>query len=276
MTISRIDLDGFDSPTTIAARIHALLPRLQPNFSVEALCKRFDIEQIQDVPITSFAAALLMHPDKAWGSIIVAEGTPSQRRRFSIAHELGHFLLPQHRPDRGEHFSCSHADLQFADTRENDRHKRMEAEANRFAAQLLMPPSRIEAIVGTRPPDLTEVVRLAREFNVSKEAMARSYAEAHRGSIAVVIVCDGQVARLYRPEGFPWIRLRVGEAVPQESLRTVYRLAAGTVSEMAPCEPGAWLSPSAARRVEVLREQVLAQQLGYATILLHAGFVATS
>ena len=44
---------------------------------------------------------------------------------------------------------------------------------------------------------------------------------------------------------------------------------------MEECEAEAWLSPSGARKVDVLSEQVLAQQGGYATILLHAELAET-
>ncbi len=213
---------------------------------------------------------LLMHPDKAWGSIVVAEGTSPRRRRFSIGHELGHFLIPSHMPRPGEPFACSHADLRFADTRDKDRHKQVEAEANRFAAQLLMPPKRIRTSLRSRQPDLAEVVRLAGEFGVSKEAMARSYAEAHRETLAVVIVRKGRIERIYRPDEFPWIEPRWGDAVPDDSLASDHRLAPGMISEMEECEPETWLSFSGARKVEALSEQLLAQQGGYATVLLHA------
>ena len=90
MTLSRIELDGVGSPTALAARIHELDPDLPVDFSIEDLCRRLDIDNIEDKPVSSFAAMLLMHPDKAWGSIVVAQGTSSRRRRFSIGHELGH------------------------------------------------------------------------------------------------------------------------------------------------------------------------------------------
>lgn len=270
MTVSRIDLDGVGSPSGIAARIHELLPELAPDFSIEVLCRQFDIVGIELTDTSAYEAALIMDANKASGSILLARDSRPRRRRFSIGHELGHFLIPTHMPREGECFSCSLADLRSANTREKDRHKRIEAEANRFAAHLLMPPRRIREGLRSLQPDLAEAVRLAYEFNVSKEAMARSYAEAHREILAVVIVCNSLVDRLYRPDDFPWIQPRIGEAIPEDSIASDHRLAPGAISEMEECEPEAWLGPSGASRVEVLSEQVLSQQRGYATILLHA------
>ncbi len=67
MTLSRIELDGVGSPSALAARIHELDPHLPFDFSIEDLCRRLDIKDIEDRPVTSFAAMLLMHPDRAWG-----------------------------------------------------------------------------------------------------------------------------------------------------------------------------------------------------------------
>jgi Zn-dependent peptidase ImmA (M78 family) len=270
LTVSRIDLDGVGSPTAIAARIHELDPDLPPDFSIEALCRQLDIVGIELTDTTAYEAALIMDANKASGSILLARGSSPRRRRFSIGHELGHFLIPTHMPREGECFSCSLADLRSADTREKDRHKRIEAEANRFAAHLLMPPRRIREGLRSPRPDLAEVVRFAGEFNVSKEAMARSYADAHRETLAVVIVRNGLVDRLYRPDGFPWIQPHIGESVPKDSLASDHRLIPGAISQMIECEPETWLGPSGARKVEVLCEQMLAQQGGYATILLNA------
>lgn len=270
MTLSRMELDGAGSPAALAARIHELDPDLPLDFSIEDLCRRLDIDSIEDQPVSSFAAMLLMHPDKAWGSIIVAEDTSPRRRRFSIGHELGHFLMPSHKPQDGQQFACSHADLRLENTREADRAKKMEVEANRFAARLLMPPARIRSNLRSRQPDLTEVVRLAREFDVSKAAMARSYVDAHRETLALLVVKDGRLVQAHRPDDFPWIGPGIGEAVPTDSIANGHLLLPGQTSELEECEPETWLGSAAARKAELLSEQVLAQSDGWAMILLHA------
>lgn len=270
MTLSRVDLDGVGSPAAIAARIHEFNTELPLDFSIETLCHQLDIVGIELTDTTAFEAALIMDVNKAAGSILLSRSSDPKRRRFSIGHELGHFLIPSHMPRSGEQFSCSHADLRSADTAEKDRHKRIEAEANRFAAHLLMPPARIRASLTSLQPDLAEVVRLAREFNVSKEAMARSYAGAHRQTLAVLMLQGDRIERIYRPDDFPWIEPHWGAAVPKDSIAFGHRLAPGELSEMEECDPETWLGVSCARKVEILSEQVLAQQSGFATVLLHA------
>jgi Zn-dependent peptidase ImmA (M78 family) len=270
-----MELDGAGSPSTLAARIHELDPDLPLDFSIEEVCRRLDISDIEDQPVTSFAAMLLMHPDRAWGSIVVAQGTSPRRRRFSIGHELGHFLIGSHRPSEGEKFACSHADLRLDNPREANRARKMEVEANRFAASLLMPPKRIRSNLRCRQPDLYEVVRLAGDFNVSKAAMARAYVDAHRETLALIVVKDGRLAQAHRPDGFPWIAPRIGEAVPTDSIAHRHQLLPGQASQLEECEPETWLGSSVARKVELLSEQVLAQNDGWAMILLHVEGIET-
>jgi Zn-dependent peptidase ImmA (M78 family) len=268
LTLSRIELDGIGSPTALAARIHELAPDLPSDFSIEDLCRRLDIVGIEDKPFTSIAAVLLMHPDKAWGSIVVAEGTSARRRRFSIGHELGHFLLANHRPTAGE-FQCSHGDLRQEGVPAN-RAKKMEAEANTFAAHLLMPPARIRANMQGSQPDLAEVVRLAHKFDVSKAAMARSYIDVSQAALALVVVRCGRIEQAYRPSNFPWIAPSIQSPIPATSKVSDHGLMPGETTQVEKCDPLTWLAPSAARGVKALSEQVLAQKNDWAMVLLRA------
>ncbi len=151
----------------------------------------------------------------------------------------------------------------------------MEAEANRFAARLLMPPARIRANLRSREPDLAEIVRLAAEFDVSKAAMVRSFIDAHRETLALVVVRNGRIEQAYRPDDFPWIDPRIGEPIPLDSIADGHQLLPGQTTAMEECDPETWLGSSAARKVEVLSEQVLAQSDGWAMILLHAEMTET-
>lgn len=271
MTISRLDLDGVGQPGAVAKRIHDLLPDLPLDFDIEDLCRQLDIHSITELDTSAFEAALLMDINKAAGSILLASGSPPARRRFSIGHELGHFLLPYHKPHAGERFDCSLEDLHLLDPKEKDRRKRIEAEANRFAASLLMPPVRVKKCLASSGPDLLELVSLARDFNVSKEAMARTYVDVHPEAVAVIVLRDARLARVYRHlDRFPWIEPRIGQPVPADSIAHRHRLHPGAASGVTDCDPEIWLGERVARRVDVLTEQVLGQSQGYTMVMLHA------
>lgn len=269
MSFSRLDLDGLGSPVDIAARIHQLQPDLPLNFSIEDLCTKLDILAIEEVATNGFEAALIMDANKAMGSILLAADRRPERRRFSIGHELGHFLIPTHLPRSGHPFECSLADFHQMDTHEQNRRKRVEAEANKFAAHLLMPHSRIRAGMLSRQPDLRDIVRLAADFAMSKEAMARAYIDAQRATVAVIILRDGLLHRAYRGADFPWIEPRLGQPVPQDSIAHGHRLTPGEFSESEECEPEVWFEGRSAARVEVVTEQLYGQISGFAMLLLH-------
>jgi Zn-dependent peptidase ImmA (M78 family) len=67
-------------------------------------------------------------------TIIMNRDRPLRRRQFTLAHELGHVLIPWHQGSLYDDFSVFDSDGGL------DRLE-MEAEANRFASELLMPSS---------------------------------------------------------------------------------------------------------------------------------------
>lgn len=84
------------------------------------------------------------------------------RRRFTVAHELGHWLLRHH-----EHF---HVDLSSSTAESGDPpgfRWQDERAANQFASELLMPAHLVEDAHRADP----EIASLARQFMVSQQAM---------------------------------------------------------------------------------------------------------
>ncbi|MBA1158923.1 ImmA/IrrE family metallo-endopeptidase [Microvirga mediterraneensis] len=90
------------------------------------------------------------------------------RKRFTVAHELGHFVL---------HLAAGEGE--FIDDEDNFRtitdpdepwneERRREWEANVFAAAILMPSS----VVRDRWPEIRDVDGMAEWFQVSRQAMA--------------------------------------------------------------------------------------------------------
>jgi Zn-dependent peptidase ImmA (M78 family) len=106
---------------------------------------------------------LILQGDKS--EIRVRRGDPYARQNFTVAHELGHFLL---------HPSSSWTDtpttMYRRDYWQHDLvDRRAEYQANLFAASLLMP----EAVVRQRWDLLNSISFLAPCFRVSKKAMFR-------------------------------------------------------------------------------------------------------
>ena len=113
----------------------------------------------------SLAAMLAKRGNSIW--ILLDESGSPSRKRFSIAHELGHHFL--HLESDGE-IVDRNADLfrvsEYA-TSELTPERRREIEANQFAAALLMP----ERLVRQVWQDYTSVSDMANLFQVSEESM---------------------------------------------------------------------------------------------------------
>lgn len=88
-----------------------------------------------------------------------------ERRRFTIAHEVGHWVLHAKRGDVGDFQRfCRPVDLRAGE----DHSQEVEQEANRFAAELLMPEKILNARAGACGFNLP---LLASEFEVSVPAL---------------------------------------------------------------------------------------------------------
>ena len=269
MKITRLDLDGAGSPSALVTKILGTERDLPIPVPIEELAERLDIMSIEQLTTEGFVAALVTDINKATGGILVADSLSPERRRYSIGHELGHFLIPTHVVPLEGRFLCSREDMLTFSAREQGRRQRMEFEANQFAALLLMPPPILRAELARKAPSLDEVARLARHFAVSKEAMARSYVEYSRCDIAIVRIRNGKVLSAIRSRDFPRIEPGSGDAVPTDSSWHDIRQVPGVPSSICACETDTWFSHSDCRTIEGLTEQVLHQAGGYAMILLH-------
>jgi Zn-dependent peptidase ImmA (M78 family) len=100
--------------------------------------------------------ALLMRGYRRGGIIVANAAQPKTRRRFSAAHELGHYLLGHYA--NGDSWTV-----------------RYEWAANAFAAELLMPTPAVISFWFARAlrgePFLWRVAHVAARFGVSPEAL---------------------------------------------------------------------------------------------------------
>lgn len=89
---------------------------------------------------------------------------PKERQRFTIAHEIAHFLLHKDLIRNGVVDSVLYR---------SKLSSRVEAEANRLAADIVMPSDRVSEAVNTfqLSMDAQGISSLADHFQVSKQAM---------------------------------------------------------------------------------------------------------
>ncbi|WBQ14364.1 ImmA/IrrE family metallo-endopeptidase [Hyphomonadaceae bacterium BL14] len=145
--------------------------------------------------------------------VIALNANSSPRRRnFSLAHELGHFLSLWHKPVGDAGFQCSRKDM--VEGKQHSQHLRQEAEANRFAIELLAPMRLMKPFVMCEP-GLSQIISAGERLDISKAAAARRYVELHADRLAVVFSQHGRMTAYVRGEGFPFLRPRIRERLPE-------------------------------------------------------------
>lgn len=120
---------------------------------------------------------------------VASRVTEPTRRRFSIAHELGH--LEMH---RWKVTLCTSTDMMDWSLKEGSQ--AVELEANEFAAALLM-PERFFASLCDDEPSMEYFIDLASRFRVSLTAAAIRYCRFTPEPVAVVLSQDG-IIRWFR------------------------------------------------------------------------------
>jgi hypothetical protein len=94
----------------------------------------------------------------------------SGRKAFTVAHEIGHFVIPGH--DRTD-LVCTSEDV----GNWSDEAKQLEREADEFAAELLMPTATVQPMIKSERPSLSLIERIAQTTNASLSAAGRRYCD---------------------------------------------------------------------------------------------------
>jgi hypothetical protein len=138
-----------------AARLLTMAGVTREPVSLRDVVSALNLEVVQTArdPFMSEAA---LEPLGDGYAIVLHGDSGERRRRFTIAHEIGHFMLhpPRARMERGGRVS--------------EAGRLEEREADSFAAELLMPEPLVRQAVHEQGADVS---RLADRFLVSKAAM---------------------------------------------------------------------------------------------------------
>lgn len=162
---------------------------------VEELAKGYASQFGYDDPITTVVGAdlpgfegALYRIEKSskhqWALIYNSAIEVPGRIRFTMAHELGHYIL--HRKNRDE-FQCSESDMLHWESDE----KRQEAEADVFASYLLMPIDDFQRTIGTTTVDLDVLDHCAQRYGVSLTAAVLKWLEFTSQRAILVMSRDG-------------------------------------------------------------------------------------
>lgn len=151
----------------IARRVIARNNLTHP-FNVYAFAK--NIVCIEEDVLPSHVDGIVLDSNKEKPTVILNAISPEPRKIFTLAHEIGHYFIPWHMLN----FVC-HAEYD-SQTR-GSFYWFTEGEANRFAAELLMPQDWIKHIL-SKSTDLSLIVSEVCRMKVSSTAACLSICKA--------------------------------------------------------------------------------------------------
>jgi hypothetical protein len=178
------------------------------------------------------AEGRIVAPSPESGTIRVKTGMNAGRRRFTIAHEIGHFVLhPRESLDR--------TDTAANFTVWNDASE--EAEANIFAAELIMPEFMFMPRCMGPIPSLRLIDELAAAFLTSTLATAFQYVSYTNEQVALVLSEGEQIRWSYKSKDF-WPRIRRGNLSPDSAAGEIAAGNSGDTNKMVETPAHAWLT----------------------------------
>ena len=144
------------SQNGIIDRFQKVLPK--KSVDIVAMAREFNCS-VEEVPMPAGMSGAIVKEDSSKYQIFVNETESNERKRFTIAHELAHCLL--HKKALGDGIS---ENIMFRGKLSNI----FETEANKVAADILMPENRLNELIETRKYGFNE---LATIFGVSRAAI---------------------------------------------------------------------------------------------------------
>jgi Zn-dependent peptidase ImmA (M78 family) len=140
------------------------------------------------------------------GGVVTVNGNTRERgrQRFTLAHEIGHYVLPG-KPSAA---ACSVAPTSAS----RHRGASIERAADRFAVELLMPAEKVRPVVCENGVTLANIEQIRKSFDVSLTAAAYQAVELSDEECAVVFTVAG-IVKHYRGSSSWNYRIRTNHAL---------------------------------------------------------------
>lgn len=268
LKIDRMEIDDVGGdPIKLADAVLKQLPETDHPVPVREIAAAIDIVEIREELLDGLEGGLIVPEDKSNGAILVRRDRHEARKRYTIAHELGHYVNPYHKSNSREGFRCGPKDMSRDRFDPNDKAAKMEVQANQFAGELLMPRREVaKFLLRTGAPDIGSIIEMAeRRFDVSREAAARRYVAQLDEPAAIVFSHKGRIRYVKPNNSFPRTSVWNGDPVPSASYSANSEKGLGEVTEWAEAPGHIWLEQS---RGLTVFEQTLAQREGFRMTLL--------
>jgi len=217
----------------------------KPKFNVEALARAMGLE-VKYGGLDKPDAWLFRKPKGKSIIRINNRVRTESRRRFSLAHELGHWVL---HPHLTQLTACTQENL--ADYLNSIE----ETEANWFAATLLMPKYLISEAIRGRDPSFATIEQITEDFGTSRIAAARRFVELTKERVILVYSKSGQIIWRAKSKAAQYHAL-ASETIPEDSWTFKTNSGAGIPDGHQPCLPDIWLKENPYKSTNELFEDV--------------------
>lgn len=196
----------------LAARLHSR-KELAPPINIFALAEQYAKVDLMFIPFDVDGISLHLKAKDKTPHIIINNRYPLHRIRFTLAHELGHVLIPWHIGSVIDNTIIPGED-------KFDEYWYLEAEANRFASELLMPSIWVKDIIKTQNHDIYKITeQIVNKANVSSHAATIKIKDTiNSGYIFAALTEDNEVIFSGRSAGTLAAPPNWGDKITPENL----------------------------------------------------------
>ncbi|MCW8896599.1 MAG: ImmA/IrrE family metallo-endopeptidase [Flavobacteriales bacterium] len=153
----------------------------------------------------------------------------SSRSRFSLSHELGHYLIGRHHTDMLNGELKPHPSFL-----KNEQANIYEVEADHFAANLLMPESKFYNACGGRKLSWNLILDLSNKFGTSRLATLIRFSNIIRHELMIIGSQEGIVKWFLSSKDFPKMKHKFerGKKLPTEALANLNIVSISEIHEV--------------------------------------------
>lgn len=262
--LDRIELADAFTPKELVVELFKQCPKLTPPIPIEELARAAGIKEILSLDSKLIEGMLVADEGKDSGVIFYNRSNrPIGRQRFTIGHELGHFLLLHHNGN----MTCDSADVSFSSYSENE----IEKEANEFAQLLLLPDKMIQEEFENTSLSIQTFQDTSNLFKMSFEATANKCTKFGERPFALVYSKDDRVRYCWKDhKRFPYYNLlKKGSLLPRSSQAMTLTLPEQTITSFHETACENWFKTSSNYQLPItLIEQTFFQNDGFKVTLL--------
>lgn len=182
---------------------------LSPPYSLDDLAEVYGEVEYISIPFGADGITIGIGGEKK-PQIIINDSAPDTRKKFTLAHELGHIIIPWHTGTIVSHIDHVEANLEY---------KEMEAEANSFAAELLIPKAWLLKIQSDFPDVESLVKHVLEATGTSRDAaLIKIFNTIESPVICAQIDQSGEIINSYRSQSSPTGANLIGRNVYSENI----------------------------------------------------------